>query len=83
MKVTILLFARAKELAGKGELDLELPEGTTVAALREELCRQFPKLTDVARRSVFAVNEEYASDSQVIGDGNVVACIPPVSGGSF
>jgi molybdopterin synthase catalytic subunit/molybdopterin synthase sulfur carrier subunit len=70
MKVTVKLFARAREVAGAAEVRVELPEGATVGALRERLRAEFPRLAGLLPRCVVAVQE-----------GDEVALIPPVSGG--
>lgn len=81
MKVRVLLFALARELAGRGEVELELPESATVADARDALARAHPALADLAGRSMFAVNQEYRADADEIPPDAEVACIPPVSGG--
>lgn len=81
MKLTVKLFAAARELAGCGELQVELPVGANVAQLREALCSSKPALAELARRSLIAVNEEYAADATPLSDGDTAALIPPVSGG--
>ncbi|WP_428304481.1 MoaD/ThiS family protein [Lacipirellula sp.] len=75
------LFAAARELAGCGELPIELPAGADVAALRVVLCATAPALAELAQRSLIAVNEEYARDATRLHDGDTAALIPPVSGG--
>ncbi|WP_172991964.1 MoaD/ThiS family protein [Lacipirellula parvula] len=75
------LFAAARELAGCGELPIELPVEADVAALRTALCATAPALAELARRSLIAINEEYAADATRLQDGDVAALIPPVSGG--
>lgn len=81
MTVRVLLFARARELAGIREVAVELPAGATVADLRTALAATYPELTAVLARSAVAVDEEFAEDATMIHDGAVAAVIPPVSGG--
>ncbi len=81
MKLRVKLFAAARELAGRGEIEVDLPVGATVGGLRKELCAASPNLTPLAERSLIAVNEQYCADSTPVSEGDVVALIPPVSGG--
>ena len=81
MNVTVKLFAAARELAGCGEIELDLPSRATVGALRKALCAASPQLTPLAERSLIAVNEEYRADSAEVSEGDAAALIPPVSGG--
>lgn len=81
MRVRVQLFAVARELQGADQVELELPEGGTVADLREAIRTQAPKLAGLLAQLKFAVDEEYASDQTPIAPGAAVACIPPVSGG--
>lgn len=81
MKVAVKLFAAARELAGRGEVEIELPSGATVEDLRAALCAAAPTLAALAERSMIAVNEEYAGDATLLNEGDVAALIPPVSGG--
>jgi molybdopterin converting factor subunit 1 len=81
MKLTVKLFAAARELAGCGEIGIELPAGATVGELRVSLVVAAPALAALAERSMLAVNEEYAIDATLLRESDVVALIPPVSGG--
>jgi molybdopterin converting factor subunit 1 len=81
MKLGVKLFAAARELAGRVEVEVEASPGADVAELRELLAQQFPKLAALARRSLIAVNAEYAADNKPITEGDELALIPPVSGG--
>lgn len=77
----VLLFARAKELAGAPALELALEQGATVAELRRRLAAICPDLAGLAARSAIAVNHHYADDSLVLPTNAEVALVPPVSGG--
>lgn len=76
--ITIHYFAGIKELTGTAQETLQFA-GQTVDQLRKELAGKYPGM---AENSVqMAVNEEYALPDDVLSEGDVVALIPPVSGG--
>lgn len=83
MIVRVLLFARAKDLAGTASMSLELPEGATVASLRQVLATMVPRLGDFLPRCAVAVGGEVASDETPLVEDAEVALLPPVSGGSI
>jgi molybdopterin converting factor subunit 1 len=80
--VTIRLFARLRELAGGSELTRDLPDGASALDAWHVLAAEFPALGDYTRVVSCAVNEEYARLSATLKDGDEVAFLPPVSGGS-
>ena len=81
MKTEVKLFALAKQLAGCDTLEVDLPAGASVAALRCIISQQHPELSELVRHALFAVNTEYADEDSPIPSGAEIACIPPVSGG--
>lgn len=81
MKVRVKLFAMARELAGQEEVEVEVAAGATVGDLRGLMQSQFPALAPLLRRSLIAVDHNYAPDSTAIHADSELACIPPVSGG--
>ncbi len=81
MKVSVRLFARGRELAGAEEVEIDLPDGATVARLRQSLAEQVPPLARLSRHVMFAVDARYVDDAATLSPGAEVACIPPVSGG--
>jgi molybdopterin synthase sulfur carrier subunit len=81
MMVPVRLFARARDLAGTDLVNVELPQGATVADLRTKLGTACPALASLLPRSAVAVNEEFADDDEAIPSGAEVALLPPVSGG--
>ena len=81
MRVRVLLFARARDLAGTASLSLELPDGATVADLRGTLAAAYPRLGEFLPRCAAAVGGEVASDELVLAEGVEAALLPPVSGG--
>jgi len=83
MTVTVRLFARARELAGAGELQVELAAGASLGDLRQRLAADYPKLASLLERSALAVNDEFADDGLTLPAAAEVAVLPPVSGGSF
>jgi molybdopterin converting factor small subunit len=74
------LFAAAREAAGTGRDTLE---GSTVAEVLDAArARYGPGFADVLRICRVWVNGEPASLDERVGDGDEVAVLPPVSGGS-
>jgi len=81
MKLHIRLFAAARQMAHCDVLEIDCPEGVTVAALRQIVASACPALAPILPHMRFAVNTEYATEQQVLGPDDQIACIPPVSGG--
>jgi molybdopterin synthase catalytic subunit/molybdopterin synthase sulfur carrier subunit len=81
MRIRVRLFALAKQAAGCDSLEVDLPEGATVAQLRRQLGVRIPQLAGLLAQMMLAVNTEYADDEMRIPPEADVACIPPVSGG--
>lgn len=83
MKVQMLYFAAVAELVGSREEALELPSAVgTVRELARLLEERHPALRGRLGQVRFAVNEEFASADRTFAEGDVVAVIPPVAGGS-
>jgi len=81
MRVTVRLFARLREIAGTGELERDIGDGSTARAVWAGLTTEFPGLADYTTVISCAVNEEYATFEQLVQDGDEIAFLPPVSGG--
>ncbi len=82
MKANVKLFAILREKTGASDLVLELPSHATVADLMVEMSRRYPALLEGIHHTMVAVNTEYVESSHHLNDGDEVALIPPVSGGS-
>jgi molybdopterin converting factor subunit 1 len=82
VRVTVRLFALARQRAGRPEVTVEVPEPPTVAGLKRALAEAHPALAPMVPGLMIAVDAEYAPDAAPIPPGAEVAAIPPVSGGA-
>ena len=81
MQIRVKLFASVKDIVGRREVVLDLPEGITAAGLLERFAADYPGLRGLAPSLLLAVNREYVEGNRVLAEGDEVAFIPPVSGG--
>ena len=81
MNLRVQLFARARDLAGTSETDLQLHSGATVNDLLTELVACYPGLAGIRSTLLVAVNNDYAQADTMLPENAQVACFPPVSGG--
>lgn len=81
MRVTVLLFAAAREAAGTGTTSLDLRDGATVADAFARLASSFPPLAAVLPSCRAAVDETFTAPASALRDGATLAVLPPVSGG--
>lgn len=79
MRVSVLLFAGLRTAVGSQQLAFELPDGATVRQAAERLEAEHPEVS--LRGVMCAVNESYATPASALTEGDVVAFLPPVSGG--
>jgi molybdopterin converting factor subunit 1 len=80
--IKVLLFATLRERAGGAKfIELNLPDGSTVQALKTQVAREYPALEQNMKSVLTTINREYAFDEAVLPDGAELAMFPPVSGG--
>jgi molybdenum cofactor cytidylyltransferase len=77
----VLLFALARDLAGSGELEIDLAADATVGDLRRVLADRCPRLAPLLQRCAIAIDQEFAGEEARVPPAAVVALLPPVSGG--
>jgi molybdopterin converting factor subunit 1 len=82
MRVTVQLFARLRELAGRAEWVCEVPPQATVADVWQALALAHPAVSPLRSAVSAAVNADFAPMTREVRDGDDVAFLPPVSGGS-
>lgn len=84
MKVRLRFFASLREALGPNS-DVELPEGSRVADVRDQLIgRGAPFAEALGRHRLVraAVNQVLCADeATVLGEGDELAFFPPVTGG--
>jgi molybdopterin converting factor subunit 1 len=78
--VRVRLFAAYREAAGVRELEIPLEPDSTLADLTELLAARIPSLR--MTRGLVAVNHTYVGSDVQLHEGDEVAFIPPVSGGT-
>jgi len=76
------LFARLREQAGVEIETIELPAGSSVGDVYEALRRSHPGLEPDRASVRAALNQEFAGWESTVANGDEVAFIPPVSGGT-
>ena len=81
MRCQVLLFAGLADTAGTRREEVQLDAGARVIDLMDLLCRSHESIRPLRDRLAVAVNERYVDATTALADGDVVALIPPVSGG--
>ncbi|WP_453990480.1 molybdopterin converting factor subunit 1 [Bacillus nitroreducens] len=76
--IKVLFFAHLQEMAGTDSITLHVDE-ITISKLKQTLINEHD--INNLEQIMFAINEEYAVDEDLVKAGDTVALIPPVSGG--
>jgi molybdopterin converting factor subunit 1 len=82
MQVTVLFFGVLKEMLASESHQLELTTGATVESVLSHYHDLLPQPARLWASLAIAVNRDYAPRSQPLQEGDEVALLPPVSGGS-
>ena len=80
MNLKVLLFGISKELIGATSIVFSISPNTTILEFNTQLKKQYPQVTEINSYAI-AVNESYASNETVLKENDIIAIIPPVSGG--
>ncbi|AYE51182.1 molybdopterin converting factor subunit 1 [Priestia megaterium] len=76
--ITVLFFAGIKEEIGLDRLIVE-KENITVSHLKQYIKSTYPSVP--FNHCMIAVNENFVADDEILKDQDIIAFIPPVSGG--
>ncbi|MBP1947261.1 molybdopterin converting factor subunit 1 [Virgibacillus litoralis] len=76
--IDVLFFAELQEIVGNEKVSVEA-DGMTVTDLKNNLLSTYN--LDNLNNAMVAINQEYAQSDATLKKGDVVAFIPPVSGG--
>jgi MoaE-MoaD fusion protein len=82
MRVKVLFFGMLKDIVGRSEEELETADGGRLDAVFEHYAARFPRIREMAGSIVLAKNHEFADAGAAVRDGDEIALLPPVSGGS-
>ena len=86
MKVRITLFGALRDADSRGFIELDVPDRSTVATLREAL-QQYVRdhapaiSSSLVQRSAFASEDEILHNHRTVPENGQLAILPPVSGG--
>lgn len=75
----ILYFAEMKELLDRSEDHFHFDYEISVEALKTHLYQTYPIIQ--GKKFQVAVNEEFVQNDEMVKSNDIVALIPPVSGG--
>jgi molybdopterin synthase catalytic subunit len=82
VKIKVLFFGVTRDLTGLQQEQTEIPEGANLDGLWGRYAARFSRLNDLSGVLLLAVNQEIAEGTRALKDGDEVAFLPPVSGGS-
>jgi molybdopterin synthase catalytic subunit/molybdopterin converting factor small subunit len=71
-----------KDIAGRSQDELQLPDGSPLGDIFDIYAARHPRLSQLAASIVLARNQEFGDRRTRVQDGDEVAFLPPVSGGS-
>src|SRR5258705_1686282 len=81
IKIHVLFFGAARDIAGGSPLHVSLNSPATVASAYETLVGRYPELQRFGRSLSFAVNQAYATTDKDLQADDELDVFPPVSGG--
>lgn len=82
MRVRVLFFGMVKDMVGRPSEDAEFPAGADLRAVFDTYAASYPRLRELSSSIVMARNQEFTDISTSITEGDEVAFLPPVSGGT-
>jgi molybdopterin converting factor subunit 1 len=82
VRIRVLFFGVLRDIVGLREDTVEVPEGVRLEAVFEHYATRFPRLREMSASLVLALNQSFSDPAANLSEGDEVAFLPPVSGGS-
>lgn len=83
MHITVRYFAGQRDITKHQSERLEVADASTLATVWQLLEERYPGLVPFRGRVLYAQNARFVPADTILSDGDTVAFIPPVSGGTF
>ena len=71
-----------RDIVGRAEEAIEVDAGSCLGCVFERYARQYPRLGELKSSIVLARNHQFGDRSEPVTEGDEIAFLPPVSGGS-
>ena len=82
MTITVKFFATFRDVAGTGEVEMQVGDTATVTDVIAQLEHQYPQFKGKLEKiALVAINEKYVHRKKELHPHDIVALFPPVSGG--
>ena len=81
MNVRVKFYAQLRDLVGRSDAELELPEGASVRELLEKIYAQKPALRAHDKSILIGADLEFVDRNYKLISGQEIAIMPPVQGG--
>ena len=82
VRIKVLFFGVLKDVTGLREDALEVAGGLTLRGVFDHYADRFPALKEMAGSIMLARNQEFGAAADAVENGDEIAFLPPVSGGS-
>jgi molybdopterin converting factor subunit 1 len=82
VQIKVLFFGQLKDIVGRSEDSIEMPEGSQLGAVFDRYASAFPRMRELSASIVMARNQQFSKPSTPLAGQDEVAFLPPVSGGS-
>jgi molybdopterin synthase catalytic subunit len=82
VRIKVLFFGQLKDITRCSEDSLELPDGASLEHIFQHYASRYTRMRDLRQSIVIARNHQFADASTLAADGDEIAFLPPVSGGS-
>ncbi len=79
MKVKLRFFASIRQITGKSESEVIVPDNLNTRELLELVKNMYDQFNE--KTVLYAVNGEYVGEKVKLNEGDIIAFFPPVSGG--
>ena len=77
--IELLFFAQLQEVVGSNKLTIDA-NNISIEEIKDQYLSKYD-MDAILDQAMVAVNEEYSKEDVIVSSGDVVAFIPPVSGG--
>jgi molybdopterin converting factor subunit 1 len=82
VRIRVLFFGVLRDVTGLREDSIDVPDGGVAAGVFAHYSSRFPRLGEMSQSIVLAVNQKFCAPSVPLSDGDELAFLPPVSGGT-